>query len=198
VALLVAGAAVAAAAAWGFDKDPTGKIAPGWTEVAGAWQVVKDATAPSRPNVLAQVSRTHTGERFNVAVVREFRSADVDISVAFKAVSGREDEGGGPVWRYRDVKNYYVARFNPLEDNFRVYKVVNGRRLQLGSANVKLPAKRWHRLRVTMAGSRIRCFLNGKQYLDVKDETFKSAGQIGLWTKADAVTYFDDLKATGK
>ena len=198
VAVVAAGVAAAAAGRWSFDQDHVAKIAAGWANVSGTWLVLANADAPSQPYVLAQVSRQHTGGHFNVAVAEQFRATDVDISVRFRSVSGKEDRGGGPVWRYQDAKNYYVARFNPLEDNYRVYKVVNGRRVQLGSANAILSPKGWHRIRVTMVGQRIRCYLNNRKLLEVEDGTFKSAGRIGLWTKADAVTFFDDLRATGK
>jgi hypothetical protein len=121
----------------------------------------------------------------------------VDLSVQMKAVAGRSDQGGGLIWRAKDAKNYYVARYNPLEDNFRVYKVVNGSRSEFQSATIKHSAG-WHTLRVTMAGDHIECYYDGKKYLDVKDSTFADAGRIGLWTKADAQTHFDDLMANGK
>ena len=101
------------------------------------------------------------------------------------------------MWRYKDAGNYYVARMNPLEDNYRVYKVVAGKRTQLGSVDVKVPAGQWHTLRVVQKADRIQCYLDGKSQLDVKDDTFPDAGKIGLWTKADAQTDFADLKAKG-
>ncbi|MBA3257018.1 MAG: DUF1080 domain-containing protein, partial [Pyrinomonadaceae bacterium] len=104
--------------------------------------------------------------------------------------------GGGVVWRARDAKNYYIARYNPLEGNYRVYKVEDGRRTQLGTSDVKR-SEGWHTLRVTMTGERIECYFDGRKYLDVSDSTFKSAGKIGLWTKADAQTHFDDLTVGG-
>ena len=118
----------------------------------------------------------------------------VDLIVAFKAVAGKLDRGGGPVWRYRDANNYYVARMNPLEDNFRVYKVVEGKRTQLASAEVKVRSGEWHSIRVVHTGDHIRCYLDSKPLLDARDATFSEAGKIGLWTKADAVTYFAGLR----
>jgi hypothetical protein len=112
-----------------------------------------------------------------------------------KPVAGQIDRGGGLIWRAKDGRNYYVARFNPLEDNYRVYKVVDGKRTQLQSADVKAPAG-WCDLRVVMLGDHIWCYLNGQLWLDVRDETFKSEGLIGLWTKADAQSVFDDLTAS--
>jgi hypothetical protein len=119
--------------------------------------------------------------------------------VAFKANKGDKDQGGGIVWRYQDANNYYIARMNPLEDNFRVYKVVAGKRAkEFQNAEVKVKAGEWHTLKVRMVGDHIQCYLDGKKYLDVKDSTFARAGKIGLWTKADAQTHFDDLKVSGK
>ena len=120
------------------------------------------------------------------------------IRVSFKAVKGKIDQGGGPVWRYQDENNYYIARMNPLEDNFRVYKVVKGKRTQLGTSDAKAPAGKWHAIRVVQKGNRIQCYLNGKRHLDVKDDTFTNRGKVGLWTKADAVTSFDNFTYRGK
>jgi hypothetical protein len=196
--LLLGGGALAAAQSWNFDKDAAGKIAAGWSNASGTWQVAADPTAPSQPNVLAQVSKDHTGSYFNVAIAKEPSLADVTLGARSRGIAGKEDQGGGLVWRYRDLKNYYVARQNNLEDNYRVYKVVNGSRIQLGSADVKAATGTWHALKVTMAGVRIQCFFDGKKYLDVKDGTFKDAGKVGLWTKADAQTHFDDFSIEGK
>ena len=118
------------------------------------------------------------------------------MSVKFKAVAGKLDQGGGLVWRYRGAGNYYIARMNPLEDNFRVYRVVAGKRIQLATADVKAAAGQWHSLRIVQRGDHIECYFNGKKYLDAKDDTFKGAGKVGLWSKADAQTYFADLRAS--
>ena len=109
-----------------------------------------------------------------------------------RAVAGEVDRGGGVVWRAKDAKNYYIARYNPLEDNFRVYKVVDGKRTMFKSA--KTPGdEKWHTLRVTMVGSKITCYLDGQKHLETEDATFPLAGRIGLWSKADAQSYFDEL-----
>ncbi len=136
---------------------------------------------------------THSTWRWS----HETRFKDVDVSVRLKAVVGELDQGGGVVWRARDKDNYYIARYNPLESNFRVYKVEKGKRTQFQSAGI--PGDReWHTLRVTMAGGRITCYLDGRKYLETDDRTFPDAGRIGLWTKADARSYFDDLTVTGE
>ena len=121
----------------------------------------------------------------------------MDITVRLKAVAGELDRGGGLVWRAKDKDNYYIARYNPLEDNFRVYKVEAGKRTQLQSARVPGDTK-WHTLRVTMSGTRITCYLDGTKHLETDDPTFPEAGKIGLWSKADAQSYFDDLIVVGE
>jgi hypothetical protein len=185
---------------WSFEDATAGKLPSDWsaaktgTGAGSVWTVVQDKTAPKGPSILAQTSSEGASPLFNLCVLDEVKRADLDLAISFKAVDGKIDQGGGPVWRYKDANNYYIARMNPLENNIRVYKVVDGKRTQLGTADVEAAAQKWHAIRVVHAGNRIRCILNGKQYLDVKDETFKDAGKIGLWTKADAVTYFDDLE----
>jgi hypothetical protein len=181
---------------WNFDADKIGNLSAGFTSEVGEWKVVADPTAPSKPNVLAQQAK-NSGSTFNLVLVSGTNCKHVDISVKMKAVAGKEDQGGGPVWRAKDAKNYYVARYNPLEDDYRVYKVEKGRRIQLQKVNIK-HSEEWYTLRVTMEGDHIQCYYSGKKYLDVKDPTFQEAGRIGLWTKADAQSHFDDLKVSGK
>jgi hypothetical protein len=182
---------------WSFDQDKVGAIAAGWKNETGTWQVVQDPSAPSGGKALAQVSKDHTGGYFNVAVADAPEYKDVAISVKSKAIAGTEDQGGGLVWRYKDIKNYYIARQNNLEDNYRVYKVVDGRRIQLESADVQVATGTWHELRVTMTGNHMQCFLDRRKYLDVRDDTFKEKGKVGLWTKADAQTHFAEFTVSG-
>jgi hypothetical protein len=155
---------------------------------------VTDSTAPSPPNALAQRSKENSGEHFSLAVIEEGDYQDLELEVKFKAVEGAEDQGGGLIWRYQDPDNYYIARANPLEDNFRIYRVVRGARRQLASAYFKVTGGTWHAMRIVVKGDQMECLYDGKQHLAVRDPTFKR-GKIGLWTKADAVTYFDDLRA---
>jgi hypothetical protein len=152
--------------------------------------------APNGPKVLAQTSGDGPKAMFNLCVANETKFTDVDLGVAIMPREGEIDQGGGLVWRYKDANNYYIARINPLEDNYRVYKVVAGKRMQLGSAEVAAPAGKWHTLHIMHKGDHIQCSLNGKLHLDVRDDTFKDAGKIGLWTKSDAVSSFDDLSVT--
>lgn len=181
---------------WNFDSDKPGGLPEGFTSEFGEWRVVADPTAPSKPNVLAQLAK-NSGSTFNVTLISGASYKDLDISVKIKAIAGKEDQGGGLIWRAKDAKNYYVARYNPLEDNYRVYKIEKGRRIQLQSADIK-HSEGWYTLRVTMEGNHIQCYYDGKRYLDVKDLTFREQGKIGLWTKADAQSHFDDLTVSGK
>ncbi len=176
-------------AVFDFDLTDNGEIPAGFTVTGGAWHVSVDDTAKT----LVQTAKNE-GSGFNIIVNDNVKLKDVEISVRFKSLSGEEDQGGGPVWRYLDFNNYYIARYNPLEDNFRVYKVVDGRRKMLKSATIKA-SPGWHEIRVTMIGNHIECSYDQQLHLTANDDTFTEAGQIGLWTKADAVTAFDDLTA---
>jgi hypothetical protein len=184
------------ARSWKFDQERVGVISPTFTNDVGDWKVAADNDAPSKPNVLAQLARS-SSPTFNIALAGDTNYKDVDVSVSMKAVAGNTDQGGGLVWRAKDVRNYYIARYNPLEDNYRVYKVQDGRRTELQSANVR-KSPGWHVLRITMVGDRIECYYDSRKYLDVKDTTFPGSGKIGLWTKADAQTHFDNLSVSGK
>ncbi len=187
--------------AWDFEDVPLGQLPRGWrvegTNQRGplaTWQVVADETAPSGKKVLALTSPNHDfGGTFNLCWTDAVSFLNGELEVGFKANAGREDEGGGLIWRVRDRDNYYVARFNPLEENFRLYYVKDGARKMLASATIGLKAGVWHRMRITHAGPRIEGYLNGNKLLEVVDTTFEEAGGIGLWTKADATTSFDDL-----
>ncbi len=203
VVLLVAAVGVAAdkVQTLKFGKGDLGKVPAGWTAdktgkgEGSVWKVVTDGTAPSRSGVALAQTAEGPSSLFNLCVANEPRLKDVELSVAFKAVAGKKDQGGGFVWRYQDANNYYICRMNPLEDNYRVYKVVNGKRsTQFQDATVKVPLNEWHTLKVTMMGDHIQCYLDGKKYLDVKDDSIKNAGRVGLWTKADAQTSFDSFQ----
>ena len=178
---------------------PVGELPRDWLAAktgegpGSVWKVVEDATAPGG-KALAQTSAEGPKRLFNLCVNDKVKFRDLDVSVAFKAVAGKIDQGGGLVWRYKDHNNYYLARMNPLENNYRVYKVVGGKRTQLATVDLKAAAG-WHTLRVVHRGNHIQCQFDGKPYLDVNDNTFQKAGKIGLWTKADAQTHFADLRA---
>jgi hypothetical protein len=168
-----------------FERDQPGKAAMGYVQTVGRWEVVRDGDN----KVFAQLGKSPDAA-FNVAL-RASNVRNIDASVRLRAVAGELDRGGGIVWRARDLKNYYIARFNPLENNVRVYKVVDGKRTQFATAGVPGDDK-WHTLRVTMFEDKIACYLDGKKYLEAEDATFRGSGMYGLWTKSDARTYFDD------
>src|SRR5262249_42617303 len=150
------------------------KVPVGWkAERTGkgdgsVWKVVADDTAPSKSGYALAQTAEGPGPLFNLCVVGDTRLDDLEASVAFKAVAGKKDQGGGIVWRYQDANNYYVARVNPLEDNFRVYKVTAGKRSkEFQSEAVKVKAGEWHTLKVRMVGDHIECSLDGKKHLDI-------------------------------
>jgi hypothetical protein len=172
---------------WTFDDEATGRIAKGFTNEVGEWSVV----ASDKGKALAQ-SAKNANAVFNIALAGDTDAKDVDLSVRMKAVAGETDQGGGLVWRAKDAKNYYLARYNPLEDNYRLYKVVNGKRTLIQNADIPHSAG-WHTLRVTMAGDKIECYYDGKKHLEATDTTFPASGKIGLWSKADAQSQFDEL-----
>jgi hypothetical protein len=185
-----------------FKKESLDKVPAGWkAERTGKgegsiWKVIEDASGPGRTGlVLAQIAASPSS-LFNICVVDDSSYQNVEVIVAFKANHGKKDQGGGIVWRYQDANNYYVARINPLEDNFRVYKVVAGKRsAEFQDAEVKIPEGEWHTLKIKMVGDHIECFADGKKYVDVKDGSITKAGKVGLWTKADAQTSFDQFRA---
>jgi hypothetical protein len=173
-----------------FDFESTG--IEGWTAVVGQWTVEDMAGAPSGKSVLVHRA---TRNEFNVIVAPPGPYADVDVSMKFKPISGQEDASGGIVFRFSDGK-YYVVRANALESNFRLYSYDRGRR-QLATASVKAPALGgWHAVRLVAIGDHIQAWLDGTLYLDHRDSRFKS-GRVGLWTKADSITAFDDLTIRG-
>ena len=192
------------AATYNFDSASPGSLPSNFVSArtgggdVGTWAILADSTAPSKPNVLAQTSTDRTDYHFPVAVVNDGVFKDLELSVKFKAVGGSVDEAGGLVFRYRDENNYYVVRANALEDNCNLYHVINGRRSQLAGANITVAPKQWHELRVVCIGNQITCFFDGKQVIRATDDTFKVAGKVGMWTKADSVTYFDDFTVTPK
>jgi hypothetical protein len=204
VLLLVAvlGGAAEKVQALKFDKEDIGKVPSGWKSdktgkgEGSVWKIVADESAPSKAGVVLAQTAESPGPMFNLCVADASKLKDVEVSVAFKAMAGKKDQGGGIVWRYQDANNYYIARMNPLEDNYRVYKVVGGQRMQLETKEeLKVPVREWHTLKIKMTGEQIECYLDGKKELEAKDNTFTSAGRVGLWTKSDAQTHFDGFQA---
>jgi len=187
------GASVISDTTFNFDKQKIGNTPEGWTNTSGTWMVKQDGNN----KVLAQKAKNR-GNKFNVCVFDGDKPQDVDLSVDIRAISGKEDQGGGLVWRFIDAKNYYIVRFNPLEDNYRLYKVYKGRRIQLKSANAHVSQGAWFTVKAVMKNNEITCYLNGEKLINHKDDTFTKAGKTGFWTKADAVSDFDNYKLKGK
>jgi hypothetical protein len=174
---------------------------------APKWEVLKDDTAPSKPNVFAQVSTDATGGRFPLAVYENASLKDGMLSVRFKAISGGADQAAGLVWRYKDPDNYYIVRANALEDNVVLYKVEKGQRISLAPKGTpsktygvkhRVPKQTWNKLSVVFQGNVFTVSFDGQKLFQVEDSTFLAAGKAGLWTKADSVTYFDDFEIASK
>ncbi len=189
----------ASARVWSFDGDapdgPPKSFSFGRTGEGreGRWLVEKEADAPSAPNVLAQIDADNADYRFPVAFADAPSLRDVDLAVKCKPVSGAVDQACGLVFRLKDPDNYYLTRANALEGNVRLYLVKDGKRKQIAGWNGKVASGVWHELRVVAAGDAFQVYWEGAKVIDHHDATFADAGKVGVWTKADSVTYFDDL-----
>ena len=185
-----------------FESTKTGVAPEGWTAtLTGSgdpkWTVEDDATAPSKSKVLKQSGRA----TYPLLLKNDSSIKDGFVEVKFKAIAGSQDRAAGIVWRAKDANNYYVTRANALEDNVVLYKTVNGIRSPLDivgrkggyGTDIKVPANIWHSLRIDFKGARFSVSFNGKQLFEVEDSTFADAGKVGLWTKADSVTLFDEV-----
>ena len=157
-------------------------------------KVLQKSEVPSAPHVFAQLKNRGYFTDFNVVLVGGTKATDIDLKVSFLAIAGRGDMGGGLIWRAQDNKNYYIVRANPLEQNIRFYRVVNGVRHKLKNFNHIISIKAWQTIRVVARGNNFKIYFNSQLVIDINDETFQTDGKIGLWTKADALTYFDDLQ----
>ena len=177
-----------------FDNDAPGALPADWKQgVTGKgtprWAVKADASAPSKGNVLEQ-SGSGT---FPWCVLPKASIENGFVEVRFKPIAGGEDQAGGIVWRWKDGDNYYIARANALENNVSLYHTTNGRRNTIKYVDAPVAKGVWHTLRVEFSGARIKVALNGKTYIDLEDTHIKGPGAIGVWTKADSVTAFDDF-----
>jgi len=186
--------AFASAETVNFDDMKTGTAPAGWTATqtgsgSAKWSVEKDESAPSKPNVLKQSGAA----TFPVCIKNDTNLTDGFVEVKFKPVAGKEDQAGGVIWRVRDANNYYVARANALEDNVTIYHTINGKRVAFKNINTKVMSGVWHTLRVDFAGNKFSVTFDGNQVIDATDESFANAGKVGVWTKADSVTEFDNF-----
>ena len=177
-----------------FDDAKPGEAPAGWTATKTGrgepkWTVEKDDSAPSKPNVLKQ-----SGEATFPVALKDDTSLKVGfVEVKFKPVSGKEDQAGGVIWRAKDADNYYIARANALEDNVTIYHTIKGKRVSFKNTNTKVASGVWHTLRVDFAGNRFTVTFDGKKVIEATDDSFADAGKVGVWTKADSVTLFDDF-----
>jgi hypothetical protein len=185
---------------WNFDHEQTGTLPEEFSigtmfdgRPAGNWQILATERAKSPPYVLAQLMAKGAEHAYKVMLIKKTIASDFNLTVSFLPIQGKADMGGGLIWRAADDRNYYLARANPLEQNIRVYRVEKGIRHILENFNQTIDVRQWHTLRVTHRGCHVNIFFDDKQVLDLCDKTFH-AGMIGLWTKSDAVTYFDDLR----
>jgi len=188
---------------WTFETDPAQAPPRGFSFArtgdgrVGQWTVTFDDTSPAGHAVLTQLDRDETDYRFPVAVVKGLAFKDGKVRVRCKPVDGKVDQAGGVVFRYKDENNYYVARLNALENNVRIYHVQDGRRIQFAGWNGKVSKNTWHDLEIEAKGPLFRVSFDHQVVIQAEDHTFSDAGLIGLWTKADSVTSFDDLAVSG-
>ena len=177
-----------------FDNAKTGEAPAGWTATKtgsgnAKWTIEKDDTAPSKPNVLKQ-----SGEAaYPVCILTDSWLKDGFVEVKFKPVSGKEDQAGGVIWRVQDADNYYIARANALEDNVTIYHTIKGRRVSFKNVDTNVAPRVWHTLRVDFSGNKFTVTFDGKRVIEATDDNFSAAGKVGVWTKADSVTLFDDF-----
>jgi hypothetical protein len=187
-------ATTASAQTVSFDDAPPGAPPAGWTATKTGsgqpkWSVEKDDRAPSKPNVLKQ-----SGEAtFPVCFKNDTSLKDGFVEVKFKPVSGKEDQAGGVVWRLKDADNYYIARANALEDNVTIYHTIKGRRVSFKNVSARVASGVWHVLRVDFTGNKFTVKFDGSKVIEATDDSFTDAGKVGVWTKADSVTLFDDF-----
>jgi hypothetical protein len=185
-----------------FESDAVGSPPSGFlfartgNGAEGQW-VVRVEKGADRNHVLSQESADPTDYRFPVAVLGEGAHRDVTLSVRARPLSGQVDQGFGLVWRYQDANNYYVTRCNADEDNCTIYHTVKGNRRAFLNRGVKVAKNSWHTLKVEAMGDHFVVWFDGNKVLDARDQTFKDAGKVGLWTKADSVIEFDDFTVDG-
>lgn len=194
IAMFIIPGSLALAGTVNFDELKTGAPPPGWmaTQTGSGnakWEVVADNSAPSKPNVLKQ-----SGEAtYPVCIKDDTSLKDGFVEVKFRPIAGKEDQAGGVIWRCKDKDNYYISRANALEDNVTIYHTVKGKRSEKKRINTRVASNQWHSLRVDFKDNYFVVTFDGKKAFTWKDDTFKDAGKVGVWTKADSTTLFDDF-----
>jgi hypothetical protein len=178
---------------WTFDTDRTGGPPPGAEVFGGDWVVRPEPDAPTPPNVLCQTATAP----FPALCLSDRIYTDVEVSIRFKLVSGREDQAAGIVFRVQDRDNYYIVRANALEHDVMFFRYASGTRSILKRGPARVFSGQWQVLKVEVAGNRFRGFLDGKLVAEVTDESY-TAGKVGLWTKADSVTCFDSVRVNAR
>ena len=198
-AVAISATSVAAAETDTFDQAQPGSPPSDWTcgvtgRGAPKWLIEADASAPSKPNVLKQSG----SGAFPWCVKKDVAIADGFVEVKFKPVAGKEDQAGGVVWRAKDADNYYIVRANALEDNVTIYHTIKSKRVSFKSVNTKVAPATWHTMRVDFVGNKFTVTFDGKKVIEATDDSFTDAGKVGVWTKADSVTLFDDFRYGAK
>jgi hypothetical protein len=178
---------------WNFDKDAAGKPPAGAEVFGGTWEVRAEADAPSPPHALCQTGKA----KFPAIRLGDKVYVDLVATVRFKPVSGKDDQAAGIIFRVQDANNYYILRANALEDNVILFRYFGGTRSSIKEGSAKVPSGQWQELKLEAEGNRFRGFLGGQLVVEATDDAF-AAGGIGLWTKADSVTCFDDFRVTVK
>jgi hypothetical protein len=180
-------------AEWNFDRESVGSLPAGAEVFSGVWSIRAEEDAPSKPNVLCQSASAE----FPALSLSDKIYTDLDMTVRFKTISGKDDQAAGIIFRVQDKDNYYILRANALEDNVIFFRYGSGSRSSIKEGSAKVPSGQWHELRVEVRGNRLRGFLNGQLVVETTDDAY-AAGRVGLWTKADSVTCFDDAKVTAR
>ena len=185
---------LAAAETVNYDDTKAGVPPPGWTAAqtgsgTAKWTIEKDDSAPSKPNVLKQSGQA----TFPVCFKNGTNIKDGFVEVKVKPIAGKEDQAGGVIWRLQDVNNYYIARANALENNVTIYHTIKGKRTEKKRTKMEVSSGAWHTLRVDFRGNHFTVTFDGKKALEWDDDAFKNAGKVGVWTKADSVTEFDNF-----
>ncbi|MEW5854530.1 MAG: family 16 glycoside hydrolase [Myxococcota bacterium] len=181
---------------WRFDETPENNLPGDFISVLGNWVVEDEGSAPSGPRVLRQKG-VFAAPDYPRVIVKDLTFKDLGVKVRCRPESGAVDQACGLMFRVRDSENYYITRANALEGNVRLYRVVNGNREQLATADSPVTAGEWHALEATADGEQLTVSWNGTPVITASDTTFNE-GKVGLWTKADSVTAFDDLEATAR